>query len=240
MAAVQKKEEEKGKRQSTARLVVDVEEWYEAEQKKNPSVVVLFLSLGGESIDLTVPKGTKWGEVVNRVSASGRALYPLNASILILGNKTLDIQLYDTVETDSKVHWLIALSPMNYKHVMDLPLKAFNRGEPWPPCDNYEGDEPLSLIPLGNTEDKKGDHACASCSQDYCPTRDNTAKNMVVFAYRGAAARTGYNKFMLLRHFQQQIRQRQAPSCPTTRIPLTEDNWEATKNGGNYSVVLLG
>lgn len=121
---------------------------------------------------------------------------------------------------------------------LEITLKNYKEGKPWPPCDNYGATEPLNMLKFG--PDSRSDHTCPRCHGDkYQKKHDNSDENMVVIIPPNSKARIGYNKYMLLEWFNNQIENGNDPTEPTTRLPISETNYLLILTGGHYNEVRL-
>jgi hypothetical protein len=189
----------------------------------------------------------KWGDFfckfVDCKEEKDRPFKNLYFRVMCAGDKkfkNLCYSLHDNISKwapeNRKIH-LLLMSLVPTTEYLSLALNRYKAGKPWPPCDNYDGDEPLNMRKFG--QNIKSDHTCPKCHADYHPKNDNIDENMVVIIPPKSNARVGYNKYMLLEWFNNQIAAGKQPSDPLTRLPISDDQYLQIAGGGNYSEIML-
>jgi hypothetical protein len=70
--------------------------------------------------------------------------------------------------------------------MLQLPLRLLSQGRSWPPCSNWGGNEPITMLTIGAGRNSRKEHHCPLCSDEegkkvkYTAIHDNSAQNIIV------------------------------------------------------------
>ena len=103
-------------------------------------------------------------------------------------------------------------------HSLFYSYNAFKKNQPWPPCDNFYEDDPLSQHSiLGNDNNKQ--QGCFICLSHEEPEKSHQNNLDTLIVIQSGQARTGVNKWMYLKCL---LKKGNHLVCPLTLKPLSK------------------